>query len=151
MLKNRRAQSNDIPQLRQLEQLVIEAERPYNSAIKSEKVVYYDLQRLISSDAACVLLAEKANAIVATGYLEIRSSKASLNHEQHGYLGFMFVAPGYRRQGINQAILEKLISWGKELGVADFYLDVYAQNQAAIGAYAKLGFEPCLIEMKLSQ
>ncbi|WP_086932871.1 GNAT family N-acetyltransferase [Agarilytica rhodophyticola] len=146
----REANLNDIPQLLELEQRIIDAERPFNSSIKSEKTTYYNLEHLISSDDAYVLVAEASATIVATGYAQIRESKVSFKHDYHSYLGFMFVVPEYRGKGVNQHIIDKLISWSKTRGVTDFYLDVYCQNSAAIKAYEKVGFEPNVIEMKLS-
>ena len=61
----------------------------------------------------------------------------------------MFVKPEYRGQGVNKAVLERLLAWSKDNGVADCYLDVYAENTAAIRAYEKAGFAGSLLEMKL--
>ena len=151
MMGFREANSNDIPQLLQLEQSVIDAERPFNSSIKKGKTTYYNLEQLISSDNVHVIVAEVSGTIIGTGYAQIRESKVSLEHDNHSYLGFMFVAPEHRGKGINQNIIDRLISWSKSKGVHDHYLEVYSQNVAAIKAYQKAGFEPCVIEMKLSE
>ena len=150
ILKFREANSNDIPQLLELEQCVVEAERPYNSSIKSGRTTYYNLESLISSSDAHVIVVEVSGLIVGTGYAQIRDSKVSLHHDKDSYLGFMFVAQEYRGRGINQKIIDRLIAWSKSKGVYDFYLDVYSQNKSAIRAYEKAGFESSLTEMKLS-
>lgn len=149
-LNVREASIRDLHDLLALEQCVIEAERPYNTSIKAESAIYYDLEKLISCDDAYLLVVEIDNDIIATGYAQIRHSKMSLEHEHHAYLGFMYVSPYYRGQGINAKIIDVLISWSKEKGVSDMYLDVYAQNDSAIKAYEKMGFQSSLIEMKLS-
>ncbi|BDX05570.1 GNAT family N-acetyltransferase [Planctobacterium marinum] len=148
-MKFRAATADDIPELLELEQAVVEAERPFNGQIKPGRPKYYDLAALIEQAQSYLLVAEINNEIAATGYVKLRDSKPSLNHARDGYLGFMYVAPDYRGQGLNQKVISHLIDWAKEQGVHDFYLDVYTQNQAAIKAYAKLGFEPSLLEMKL--
>ena len=61
----------------------------------------------------------------------------------------MYVAPEYRGQGIIQAIISQLLEWSRSQGVSDFYLDVYADNESAVRAYEKFGFEASVIEMKL--
>jgi RimJ/RimL family protein N-acetyltransferase len=94
-------------------------------------------------------VAEDGNNIIATGYAQIRPSRQPLVYDQHSYLGFMYVAPDYRGQGINQQIIDLLVRWSQEQGIQECYLDVYAGNTAAIRAYEKLGFKPSLIEMKL--
>jgi ribosomal protein S18 acetylase RimI-like enzyme len=133
-----------------LEQKVVEAERPFNKTIRSENAIYYDLQTLLTSNDSCVTVAEHEETIIATGYAQIRTSKQSLEHTRHSYLGFMYVAPDYRRLGINQQVIDNLIGWSKEQGVRDFYLDVYTENEAAIRAYEKFGFVKSILEMKIN-
>jgi len=147
----REANLGDLPELLKLEQGVVKAERPFNSAIKSEGARYYDIPFLIEDDNSLLLVAVVGEVIVATGYSQIRVSKSSLKHDKHAYLGFMYVCPEHRGKGLNKQLMEQLISWSAQQGVNDFYLDVYAQNQSAIRAYEKLGFEPCLMEMRLSK
>jgi len=147
----REAKLEDLPQLLKLEQGVVEAERPYNSAIKSEGASYYDIPYLIEDEQSYMLVLEHEGEIIATGYSQIRTSKKSLKHDQHAYLGFMFVVAEHRGKGINKQLMEKLLDWSQQQGIDDFYLDVYAQNQSAIKAYEKLGFAPCLVEMRLSR
>jgi GNAT superfamily N-acetyltransferase len=96
------------------------------------------------------MVAESNGKIIASGYARIRESKAHLTHDQHIYLGFMYVAASHRGQSINKLVVDALITWGKEQGLNDFYLEAYAQNQPATSAYKKIGFEPSLVELKLS-
>lgn len=145
----REARSDDLCRLLELEQCVVEAERPFNPVIKPEGVRYYDFQKLMSSQDALLSVIEESGEIVCTGYIEIRPSKASFSHQKHGYLGFMFVSPEQRGKGLNQRLMDYLLEWGRGRGVTDFYLDVYAQNASAVRAYQKLGFEPLMVEMRL--
>ena len=146
----REAVHDDKTALLQLEQALIEAERPFNASLKQVGAYYYDLDHLIEDAQTQLLVGEANGDIIASGYVQIRRSKAALNHDRHGYLGFMFVADDYRGQGLNKLIMQRLIDWGKVQGVSDFYLDVYSQNASAIRAYEKLGFESSLMEMKLN-
>lgn len=148
----REAVKADVEQLKMFEQGVIEAERPFNNAIKpeGEGAYYYDLNYLIEDDNSCLLIIEKNDQILATGYAQIRESKVAFRHDKHSYLGFMYVIPDYRGKGLNQKVVEYLIDWSKERGITDFYLDVYVGNEPAIKAYEKLGFEALSIQMKLS-
>ncbi len=146
----REALLTDLAELKRLEQAVVEAERPFNSTIKQQDATYYKIENLINDEDSKLVVADVDNCIVATGYGQIRTSKNSLKHEKHCYLGFMYVAPEYRGQNINKKILDELINWSREHGVHDFYLDVYSENVAAIKAYEKVGFMPSLLEMKLN-
>ena len=141
---------NDLDHLCIIEQKVIEAERPFNSSIKAGKTTYYNIEKLISDNHACLMVVEDQGEIIGTGYAQIQLSRASLQHDNHSYLGFMYVSPQYRGKGVNKRIIDMLISWSHTQGVKDCYLDVYSGNASAIKAYEKIGFKPCLIEMKLS-
>ena len=145
----REATPADLSRLLELEQSVIESERPFNSSLKSEDTFYYDLPSLISDDNSRLVVVEVSGKIIGSGYAQVRSSKECLVHERHSYIGFMFVTPGQRGKGVAQKILDRLINWSKSEGVKDIYMDVYAQNESAIKAYDKAGFKPCLLEMKL--
>jgi len=146
----REASLNDKFILLEFEQEVLQAERPYNSAIKSADAFYYDMDDLLTSKNTLLLVAETKERIIGSGYAQIRSSKQSLIHETHSYIGFMYVAPEYRGQGVNKRILERLVQWSTNQGISDFYLDVYSENQTAIRAYQKAGFVQSMIEMKLN-
>jgi len=146
----RAATPHDKNTLLSFEQAVVEAERPFNSSIKVGEPTYYNIDELINSAKSKLLVVENNNTLIACGYGQIRESKSSLAHEQHVYLGFMYVVPDFRGQGINKNIIDALIQWGRSCGIDDFYLDVYSGNKAAIRAYEKLRFEQSMIEMKLS-
>lgn len=144
------ASLRDEPVLLEFEQKVIEAERPYNSTIRSVGAFYYDLKNLLTNNKSHLLVAEVEDRVIGSGYAQIRTSKQSLTHEFHSYFGFMYVIPEYRGRGINKRIVEELILWSKSQGIADCYLDVYSENKAAVLAYEKTGFSKSMIEMKLN-
>jgi len=48
MLNFREAIPSDIPQLLLLEQCLVDAERPFNTAIKPGNPTYYDIEDLVS-------------------------------------------------------------------------------------------------------
>lgn len=149
-MKIRLAQPDDLPILREFEQGVIEEERPCNDSIKKSNVIYYDLDDLLSDPNTSLQLVEHDGRVVGCGYVQLRPSEAAFVHDRHAYMGFMYVEPGARGQGVNKMIIESLISWSRDQGVSDFYLDVYTENGAAIRAYEKVGFTPVLVEMKLN-
>ncbi|WP_185140151.1 GNAT family N-acetyltransferase [Reichenbachiella versicolor] len=150
MIKYRAASLSDVSNLLVLEQEIIEAERPFNPTIKNEKTHYYDLEQLISDKNTYLIVAEESNRLVGTGYAQIRKSVEAFKHSYHSYLGFMYVIPEYRGQGINKNIINELLNWSKDRDVFDFYLEVYSENEAAIKAYQKAGFNTSFISMKLN-
>ncbi|MDU0354504.1 GNAT family N-acetyltransferase [Paraglaciecola aquimarina] len=146
----RPAERADLPLLKDFEQAIIKTERPFNNCLKADHFCYYDIGALIDSSRSTVMVAESDGKIIGSGYARIRDSKAHLVHDQHIYLGFMYVAESVRGQGINQLVINALIAWGQERGFRDFYLEAYAQNAPALSAYKKIGFEPSIVELKLS-
>lgn len=50
------------------------------------------------------------------------------------------VDPHYRRRGIGEAMLRKLLAWGEDSQVEAFTLEVRVGNLEAIRLYRKLGF-----------
>lgn len=145
----RKARLEDLPILKEFEQGVILAERPYDETLAEDPISYYDLEALINSAEAEVLVAVKDDKLVGSGYAKILDAKPYLKHDRYAYLGYMYVLPSYRGIGINKLIINDLLAWSKSQGVNEARLDVYDQNAAAIRAYAKVGFKGHLLNMRL--
>lgn len=145
----RTAKYEDLPTLLQFEQGVIEAERPFCPDMQQEKFHYYDLAELLNKDTAEAIVAEEDGQLVGAGYAEIRETRHYYKHDKISYLGFMYVLPEWRGQGINQRIMDALFQWSHQQGIEHFVLDVFSGNASAIKAYEKVGFKPLLTEMIL--
>ncbi|GAB2189512.1 hypothetical protein MAH1_11200 [Sessilibacter sp. MAH1] len=146
----REATLEDLPILLVFEQGIISSERPYNPCIKPDPVSYYSISDLIESDYSSVVVAQKEQRILASGYAKILPSKPYLTHKEHVLLGFMYVDPEFRGMGLNAGIIEQLVAWSKSKDINDIYLEVYSENTAAISAYQKAGFKPHITQMKLN-
>ncbi|MCC3153400.1 GNAT family N-acetyltransferase [Hymenobacter sp. BT770] len=144
----RPATLNDLETLLRFEQGVVEAERPFDPTLREETIHYYQLPELIASSQALVLVAEVEQQVVGSGYARILAAKPYLKHEQYAYLGFMYVAPAYRGQGLNGLILQHLTQWAAAQGLTEMRLEVYAHNQPAVRAYEKAGFAAHMLEMR---
>lgn len=145
----RKATLDDLPILLRFEQGIIEAERPMDPTLKESHITYYDISLLIKNDNSEVFVVTHEATIIASGYAKIIKDKPYLKHEYQGYLGFMFVEPNYRGEGVNKLITDALLHWCKEQGVYEIRLDVYDTNPAALRAYEKAGFKNNLINMRL--
>lgn len=53
------------------------------------------------------------------------------------------VAPEYRRQGIAEKLVKRLMEETRSLGIRTYILEVRVSNQSAISLYRKLGFADC--------
>ena len=145
----REAKATDLPTLLDFEQALIAYERPFAPNLKKGKISYYDLSAYIKAADIRVVVAEIAGQLVGSGYALIKENKAYKAPQFYVYLGFMYVVPEYRGQGINGQIMNDLIDWGKAQGYTEFQLDVYAENESALKAYAKAGLIPEILTMRI--
>jgi len=145
----RQAKESEINVLIEFEQGIVEAERPFDNTLKPGQIHYFDLLELIKSREAEVLVAVVDDQLVGSGYAKLLDAKPYQKYEKNAYLGFMYVRPEYRGQGINKMILHRLIDWAKERNISEVRLQVYEENTSAIKAYAKAGFKPNLLEMRM--
>lgn len=145
----RPASLNDLEVLLEFEQGVIEAEKPLDPFLKSEKINYYNIKELIISKEIQLLVATFGKEIVGSGYLRIENSRHYHRNPLHGYIGFMFVKPNFRGKRISGLILESLKSWGKEKNLKELRLDAYSNNPSAIKSYERFGFIKSLVNMRM--
>jgi len=144
----RKAKRADLPVLLEFEQAIVEFERPFDPTLAPTDVNYYDLAGMIDAPQVELLVAEIDGEIIGSGYARLEESKVYLKHRRHAYLGFMYVVPSQRGQGVNQQIIAALTRWAVAQNVHEQRLDVYHDNQAAIRAYEKVGFRRHLTEMR---
>lgn len=111
--------------------------------------VYYDFDSLFQSPNTEIIVAQHENKLVGSGYAKIVNAKPYHVNQTYAYLGFMFIDPKYRGQGIIQNIIEILKNWAKTKNVIEARLLVYNENAGAIKAYEKSGFKKHMLEMKL--
>ena len=145
----RQASLSDLQLLLEFEQAIIESERPFDETIRSgPDVHYYDLEALLASPDAEVVVAELGSEIIGSGYARIEEAESYLKHREHSYLGFMYVVPEHRGKGINKKIVAALEAWTRSRGVTEMQLEVYAENAAAIRAYEKSGYTGLILQMR---
>lgn len=148
-VKIRTATLDDMDLLLAFEQGVIKAERPFDVTLGADPITYYNLEELILSNDASLVVAEIKGKIIGSGYALLKPARHYLNHEFYSYLGFMFTLPEYRGMGVNTKIIENLKQWSYSKGLKELRLTVYDENHGAIRAYEKAGFKKHIIEMRL--
>ena len=147
----RPARAEDLPTLLEFEQNIIEVERPMDSTLKTdEPISYYDIAAYIDAEDTEVVVAEDKGEIVGSGYGQIRPRKDFFKQTHLGYIGFMYVKPTHRGQGVSQMILGVLSDWFKIHDIEEVRLTVYEKNPRAVRAYEKAGFKKHLIEMRFN-
>ena len=148
-VKIRTATLDDMDILLEFEQGVIRAERPFDVTLGADPITYYNLEELILSDDAYLVVAEIEGKIIGSGYALKKAARPYLNHGFYSYLGFMFTLFDHRGKGVNTKIIERLKQWSDSKGLKEIRLTVYDENHGAISAYEKAGFKKHIIEMRL--
>ena len=146
----RQARLDELPTLLQFEQNLIAAERPLDDTFVTEEFHYYDLEKMIRSDEAEVLVATLDGRLIASGHARILEGKPYNSFERYAFLGFMYTEPDMRGRGINKLIIDALVKWARKKGLDEVRLQVYADNTPAVVAYEKVGFKKMLTEMRLA-
>ena len=151
-IRIRTAITTDLETLYLFEQGIVEAERPMDKTLRTGEIHYYDIEEMIKRTDVEVIVAEdiNTNELVGSAYVAIRDSKPYWTHDRHGYLGFMYVKPEYRGQGINGGIMNSCIAWAKSQDLHEVQLDVYPTNEPAMRAYEKAGFTSHLLKLRKS-
>lgn len=144
----RPATLNDLSVLAEFLQMLVNAERPFDITLQEGDLIYYDLKELIERDNSELMVLETEGKVIGCGYAQIRPAKSYLIYKEYVHLGFMFVLPEYRGQGLNQQLIEALMTWARSKGMTEVRLEVYTENIPAVRAYEKAGFKQILTEMR---
>ena len=145
----REATLEDLPVLLDLEQGIIDSERPYDPFLKEDDVSYYDIPTLISDENSHMIVMQSDGEIVGCGYAQIRQSRSCHTHEKHCYLGFIYLDSEFRGKALGRQLIKSLKEWGMSKKMRHFHLNVYSANDAAIRAYEKAGFNKVSVMMEL--
>ncbi len=78
MITLRYATEDDLPVLLEFEQGVVTAERPYNPTLIEGEIHYYDLNSLLTSENAALIVAETNNEVIASGYALIKDAEKNI-------------------------------------------------------------------------
>lgn len=146
----RPARSSELAVLKRFEQGIISAERPYDHMLKPDPISYYDIDDLIQSPDAEVAVAAYEEQLIGSGYVKKKRSRHYVSPDYHAFIGFLYVEPEYRGQGVNRKILDYLFAWARANKLPEVHLTVYPDNDAALRAYGKMGFRPYLTEMRVN-
>ena len=141
----------DLKALLDFEQRIIEAERPFDPTLQKGEISYYNIEALIVSHEAEVVVVEYNGKIVASGHATLKKARHYLEHDDYAYLGFMYTHPDFRGKGLNKKIVDALKEWSEAKGLHEIRLTVYNDNIAALRAYEKVGFKRHIIEMRLEK
>ena len=86
-----------------------------------------------------IFVAEDANG-VALGFIHLQTGADYYNHEEHGHIADVVVAPAGEGRGIGRLLIAKGEEWARSQGYRWLTLSVFAQNLRAREIYKRLGY-----------
>jgi GNAT superfamily N-acetyltransferase len=67
--------------------------------------------------------------------------------DTYGYLTYAFVQESHRRGGVGRALLAEAEAWCRQRGATRVELDVFDENELAVGFWSASGFRPLSLTM----
>lgn len=111
--------------------------RPTEAESLFQVVPMSRLQRLLPPADEVSLAVDACRAVATIG--DVARARGAVDADWLG-LHDIWVSPDARRQGLALKVLAELVDWGASLGATTAYLQVRADNGAALALYERLGF-----------
>lgn len=86
-----------------------------------------------------VFIAEDADA-VPLGFIHLQTGTDYYDHEEHGHISDVIVAPEAEGRGVGSLLLAKAEEWARARGYRWLTLSVFARNVRAREVYERLGY-----------
>lgn len=95
---------------------------------------------------ALLVVAEQDGQIVgmAAGHVH---KPSTFSEDLAVELGSVYVRPAYRERGVAVALTAEVARFARDRGIGRITLKTFAQNEEALQAWRRLGFEPRMIQM----
>lgn len=129
-----KAKMNDLPILVELTSLLW----PYHTAedMKGE------LSEILEQEEAAFFLAYDSKTPIGFAQCQLRHDYVEGTETSPvGYLEGIYVAEGYRKQGVARELLSACESWAKEKGCAEFASDCELDNAQSLQFHLNVGFQ----------
>ncbi|MFN8508350.1 MAG: GNAT family N-acetyltransferase [Dehalococcoidia bacterium] len=101
------------------------------------------LRDSIARATSCTMVAERGEALAGFISGGIEQNQPGRLPERHATIGYLYVAPEHRREGIGRQLVGALSAWAaKQDGVNHLEMTVLARDSAAAAFWRSLGFAP---------
>jgi GNAT superfamily N-acetyltransferase len=145
----RPARSGDLPACMEMFRELNRLQAPWRvftprDGLAEEMAGKYEAAR--SDPDAILLVAEDRGRVVgmAAGHVHRPSSfSAELAVE----LSSVYVRPSHRRRGVAQALAAEVARFARSRGVGRITIKTFAQNEEALEAWVRMGFEPRMVQL----
>lgn len=103
--------------------------------------------RAIRADPDAVhLVADEDGRVVGMG-VGVVHHPSSLSDEPSVEISSFVIRPSHRGRGIGAALAEEVARFARRRGVLHLDLRVFAENEAAVAFWGRLGFRPRIVQM----
>lgn len=99
------------------------------------------LRELMESEDNLILVALDKNQVVGFSTSRIAKYTPVWERETYGYVDTMAVTSDYRRKGIGERMLAKILEWFESRNIDRIELSVAARNQIGYSFWRKHGFK----------
>ena len=145
----RRAVSEDLPDVAALAAALVRMHHAVDPARfflpdRVEEGYAWWLGREITRDAAVVLVARRADAVVGYAYGTREGRDFNMLLDEHGAIHDVFVAEAARRSGVGAVLVNKMV---EALASPRIVLSTMVDNHAAQALFRACGFRPTMLEM----
>jgi len=96
--------------------------------------------RLLNQPPGTAIFIAEDDKGVALGFIHLQTGTDYYNHEEHGHIADIVVAPEGEGRGIGRVLIEKGEEWARSQGYRWLTLSVFAQNLRAREIYKRLGY-----------
>lgn len=103
-------------------------------------------ERLANPPKGTVIFIAEAGDGAALGFIHLRVGTDYYNHEEHGHVEDLIVAPEGEGRGVGRLLMEKGEEWARAQGYGWLTLSVFARNVRARNLYGRLGYGKDIIK-----
>jgi len=93
--------------------------------------------RLLNQPPATAIFIAEDSAGAPLGFIHLQAGADYYNHEEHGHIADVIVAPGGEGRGVGRLLIERGEEWARGRGYRWLTLSVFAQN---VRARKRLGY-----------
>jgi len=101
----------------------------------------------VERDTATAFVAEDAGRIVGFVSGAIEANQPDRLPERFATVGYIYVVPGERRQGIARQLIQAMKQWASGSGVNHMEMSVLAEDTEAAEFWQAVGFSPFLVRL----
>ena len=107
------------------------------------------LSRVLSTNPpdAIIFIAEDENG-VSLGFIHLNVSTDYYEHENHGHISDIIVAPNGEGRGVGKALMAAGEDWARNRGFKSLTLNVFGNNARARNLYEKIGYAEDMIKYR---